>query len=323
MRFALAGLLLTACATSQTPPAQHHATLLVVNQGSQTLSFVDASTLTVTKTIPMSPAPHELVLSPDRRTAYVSLYGNREVVGDRIAVIDVATQQETGRLSLGGKTRPHGMTTRGDHLFVTSETSQSVLRLNRAGEIDWTGDTKARGSHMLALSPDSARIYTGNIGSDSISVIDVASSHSVASKQIAVGKGPEGIALSPDGFELWAAHRGGGGISIIDTRRDEVVATILPAIISARVTFTPDGRKVLLFDGPSNSLVIVDRAMRAEIGRVTLPGGPGGGIVTSDSRTAYVSVYEPFRVARIDLEKREITGSVETGIAPDGMALIE
>jgi YVTN family beta-propeller protein len=322
MRSAIAiFLLFTACATS--PSAPHHPLLLVVNQGSQTLSFVDAATLTVTKSIPMSPAPHELVLSPDRRTAYVSLYGNREVVGDRIAVIDIAAQKETGRLSLNGKTRPHGMATRDDKLYVTSESSQSVVRLDRTGSIDWTGDTSARGSHMLALTADGKRVYTGNIGSDSLSVIDITSSHSVASKQIAVGKGPEGIAMSPDGREVWAAHRGGGGVSVIDTSRDEVVATILPAIVSARVTFTPDGRNVLLFDGPSSSLVIVDRASRTEVGRVVLPGNPGGGIVSADSRTAYVSIYGPFEVAKIDLAKKQITGSVETGIAPDGMALIE
>src|SRR5687767_13515093 len=64
--------------------------LVVVNQGSQTVAFVDPVPMTVTGTIPMSPAPHEAVASADGKFVYVSLYGNQAVVGGEIAVIEVA-----------------------------------------------------------------------------------------------------------------------------------------------------------------------------------------------------------------------------------------
>lgn len=314
-----------ACTTGGvTHPAASAETLLVVNQGSQTLSFVDAATLAVTKSIPMSPAPHELVVSDDGRTAYVSLYGNHEVVGDSIAVIDVASMSERRRFALGGAhKRPHGLAFRDGRLYVTSEATQSIVRVDpETGVIDWTGETGGVGSHMLALAPDGKRVYCGNIGSNSVSVIDIDGARSVASLKIGVGRGPEGIALTPDGRELWAAHRGEGGLSIIDTGTGKVVATILPKIVSARVTFTPDGRKALLYDGADRHVIVIDTATRAEIGRIVLPGPTGGGIVARDSRVAYVSIYEPFRVARIDLDRLTMTGSVETGIAADGMALV-
>ncbi|MEA2491488.1 MAG: hypothetical protein QOH21_3280 [Acidobacteriota bacterium] len=315
-------LLLFGCASA--PPPAAHPLLLVVNQGSKTLSFVDASTLTVLGSIPVSPAPHELAVSEDGRTAYVSLYGDRETVGDSIAVIDVATRRETGRLSLAPHKRPHGLVVRGGQLFATSETSKVAVRLDRTtGAIGWTGNTGAAGSHMIALNADATRLYSGNIGADSVSVIDVGSGTTAnASQEIKVGKGPEGIALTPDGFEVWAAHRGGGGVSVIDTRTGTVVATLLPEVVSARVAISPDGRRVLLFDMPSGSTIVLDRATRKELGRIAMGGMPGGGIIAADNRTAYVSVYQPFSVARIDLEIMKITGNVDTGIAPDGMALV-
>jgi YVTN family beta-propeller protein len=320
LRSLLLPLLLSSCASMTQP---HPLLLLVVNQGSETLSFVDAGSMTVLGTIPMSPAPHELAVSEDGKTAYVSLYGNREVVGDRIAVIDVAGRKESGRLTLAGHTRPHGLVVRGEKLFATSETSQSVLRLDRAtGAIDWTGATGAKGSHMIAVTADASRLYSGNIGSNSVSVIDAGSgATSAASAQIAVGRFPEGIALSPDGKEVWAAHREGGGVSVIDTSTQTVAATLLPDVYSARVAISPDGRRVLLFNMPGRNVVVLDRATRKELGRIALPGMPGGGIIAPDSRTAYVSVYEPFSVTRVDLDAMKITGGVETGIAPDGMVL--
>jgi YVTN family beta-propeller protein len=296
----------------------------VVNQGSQTLSFVDPATMTVRKSIPMSPAPHEITGSADGRTAFVSLYGNREVVGDSIAVIDVASQSESRRFRIEGHVRPHGLAFRDGRLYVTAEKESALLRLDpSSGKVEWSGETKGTGSHMLALMPDGKRIYCGNIGSNDVSLIEISGSNSVATTKIAVGRGPEGIALTPDGSELWAAHRGEGGVSVIDTKTNSVVATLLPEVVSARVAFTPDGRKVLLFDFKSNSVVVVDRATRNEIGRVVLDGPPGGGIVAHDSRIAYVSVYEPFKVSRVDLESFSVTGNVETGIAPDGMVLIK
>lgn len=317
---AVAALFTVHCATTPAAPARD-SQLLVVNQGSQTLSFVDTKTLTVTASIPMVPSPHEVAVSEDGRTAYVSLYGNREVVGDTIAVVDVASHRETGRLTLDGRKRPHGLVVRGDQLFVTSETSKAVLRIDRAsGAIDWVGESGAAGTHMIAVTRDAKRVYSGNIGSSTVSVIDAGAAS--ASKQIAVGKGPEGIAMSPDGREVWSAHRGGGGVSVIDTRTNEVVATILPDVVSARVAISPDSRRVLLFDMPTRNVIVVDRASRKEVGRIAVSGMPGGGIVAADSKTAYITVYEPFSVTRVDLDRLAITGKVETGIAPDGLALI-
>lgn len=293
--------------------------LVVVNQGSQTLSFVDTGTLTVRKSIPMQPAPHEVVLSDDGKLAFVSLYGNHEVAGDSIAVVDVASATEVRRLKV--HKRPHGLAFRDGRLYITAEQDRKLVAVDpESGDVLWSGATGGAGSHMLAVAPDVSRIYCGNIGSNSASILPIGDGEA---KTIAVGAGPEGIDLSPDGKELWVAHRGGGGVSVIDTATQAVVATILPEVVSARVRFTPDGTRVLLFDMAGSALVVVDRATRKETGRVAMPGMPGGGIVSADSRTAYVSVYGPFLVARVDLEKLEISGRVETGIAPDGMALAE
>ncbi len=174
---------------------------------------------------------------------------------------------------------------------------------------------------MLAVSSDEKKLYTGNMKTNDVSAIRIG--EEAAYKTISVGAGPEGIALSPDDRELWAAHRKGGGISIIDTKTDEVVATIAPEIYSARVTFTPDGKRVLLYDMPTNSVVVFDRATRKEVGRATAPDGvPVGGIVSADSKRAYILRYQPDAIVELDLVTMKFGREVETAQMPDGLALV-
>ena len=49
---------------------------------------------------------------------------------------------------------------------------------------------------------------------------------------------------------------------------------------------------------------------------------PLGVFFSVDGKTAYVSAVESDVVLKIDLEKMSVVGRVETGLAPDGLALI-
>lgn len=265
--------------------------------------------------------PHEATASDDRRTAFVSLYG-RGVAGRQLAVVDAATRSEAGRIDLGDYTRPHGLVQRGGKLFATSETRQSVVRVDPVTRaIDWVGRTGQAGTHMLAVSSDAQRVYTGNIQSNTVSVLEVGEANAIAT--IPVGNGPEGIALSPDNLEVWAAHRFGGGTSVIDTRTNAVVATIAPGIFSARVAFTPDGTRGVLFDLPSRNVIVIDTLTRLEIARIKTNGVPTGGIVSADSKTLFLSMLSPDALVKIDLETNQIVASVVTGVAPDGLAFVD
>ena len=101
-----------------------------------------------------------------------------------------------------------------------------------------------------------------------------------------------------------------------------------------RIKFTPDGRYALVSSPTTGELTIFEAATRKEVKRLTIgtppqgqpPAGfaPLGILVAPDGRSAYIAVAnvgkpEPGRVVRIDLEKMEAAGSVETGQAPDGL----
>jgi YVTN family beta-propeller protein len=294
------------------------ALLVVANQGGGSISFVDRSSMNVVKTIEAGLGPHEAAASPDGKRAAITLYG-RQLPSHELLIVDPRQQTIVKRIDLSPSERAHGVTWRRGGIYITLEKENAVARVDPdKGAVTWRASTKGELGHMLAVSGNERKVYTGNMKTNDVSVIRVGEAE--AYKTIPVGAGPEGLALSPDDRELWVAHRKGGGISIIDTTTDTVVATIAPELYSARVTFTPDGKKVLLYDMPTRSVVVFDRATRKEIGRaVPQEGVPVGGVVV-DAKRAYILRYQPDAVVEFDLEQMQFGRAVETAPMPDGIA---
>src|SRR5262249_31712141 len=136
-------------------------------------------------------------------------------------------------------------------LYFTAEANRLIARYDPAADkVDWVLGTGQTTTHMVLVSRDGGRIFTANIGSDSIAMFQRGSNALAWIEDvIPVGKGPEGIDLSPDERELWTAHSRDGGVSVIDTAAKKVVHTIaLGTKRSNRLKFTPDGARVLVSD---------------------------------------------------------------------------
>src|SRR5262249_21938604 len=152
--------------------------------------------------------------------------------------------------------------------------------------------------------PDVKRIFTANIGSDSISIIEPGTNPAVWTQTVVpVGKGPEGLDLSPDGRELWTAHSRDGGVSVIDVAARKVVATIdLKTKRSNRLKFTRDGKQALVSDVEAGEVVVVDATARKETKRLKFGKNPEGILIAPDGVHAYVAVNADNYVAVIDLK---------------------
>jgi YVTN family beta-propeller protein len=273
----------------------------------------------VTGTVAVGRGPHEVIQSPDGRTAYVANYGD-QTANNSLSIVDLASMKETKRVDLGALARPHGIAENGGKIYFTSEASRTIARYDPvADKVDWIAGTGQAATHMIAVAADGKRFYTTNIGSDTVTMIQVGPPTG-GIWQIKVGKQPEAIDLSPDGKELWVGQNGDGHVSIIDAETRAVKETIKVGEVPIRLKFTPDGKRVVVSDAKAGAVVILDAASRREVKRLPMDGTPIGIQMAPDGKRVYIARAQAGKVEAIDLDKLEVVGSVETGKGPDGLA---
>lgn len=305
-------------AQAQTPsPA-----LLVLDKEDNMLSIIDPATAKTVARIPTGEGPHEIVASDDGKMAFVANYGGR-TPGNTISVMDLVALKELRRVDLGALRRPHGIVFAEGKVWFTAEQNRLIARYDpAANQIDWLLGIGQNGTHMLLFSKDRLLLFTSNIGSDSITVLQRGSDPSVwNATQVSVGKGPEGGDISPDGREYWAANSNDGTVSIMDVAAKKVVQTLdVKTGHSNRLKFTRDGKLVLVSDPGNHGLVVVDAASRKEVKRLNVGRQPEGILIAPDGARAYVAVAGEKTVAILDLKTLEVSSRISTGNGPDGMA---
>jgi YVTN family beta-propeller protein len=289
------------------------------------MAIVDPGTLKVVGRVPAGEDPHEVVASDDGQFAYISNYGAFQTPQHTISIADLSAQKALPAVDLNALRAPHGLEFINGKVYFTAEGSKVIGRYDPAThQVDWTLGVGQDRTHMLVVSKDESRIFTANVNSDSISILDRDKSGDASGwieTPIAVGKGPEGFDVSPDEKELWAANSHDGTVSVVDLINRKVVQTIdVHTKRANRVKFTPDGKLVLISDLETGDLVVLDVAGRKELKRLNLGRGVAGILIIPDGSTAYVAVSADGQVAVINLKMLAVTGRITTGKGPDGMA---
>jgi DNA-binding beta-propeller fold protein YncE len=269
--------------------------------------------------VPTGAGPHEVALSSNGAIAVVTDYGGQP--RRTLTVINVPGQRVMRTIDLGQYTAPHGIVfLPGDSLVVvTSEASQHIALVNvMAGQVRSGIGTQGQGSHMVGVTADASRAYTGNIGSHTVSEIDLRTGK--FTRSIPVPQQPEAINVTPDGMEVWVGSNATGVISVIDVATGTVSKAAEGFGWPYRVLFTPDVRTVLLPDLRNEELRFVERETRKELGRISFKGGgPQGIAITPDGRYAFQSLSTESRVAIVDVANRRVVGYVAAGNTPDGV----
>lgn len=311
---------IAALAAAAAPLAAQEGTLVVLNKAAATASLIDIASGRTVATLPTGTGPHEMLVTRDGRWAVGADYGAR-VGGNTLTLIDIPGKRVAKTIDLGSYTRPHGLAfLPGDSLLaVTSETTQNVVVVRiPSGEVAYTVATEQSTSHMVTMPIDGSAMYTSNIRSNTVSGLSPNGMEEARIYQVPTQ--PEGIGVTPSGDEVWVGSNDQGIVSVLDPESGQIIGRIDGFGFPYRVAFTPDERVAIVPDPENNRVRFFDRATRAELGAVELPGAsPQGVVLTPDGKTLYVSLNAENQVAEIDIASRSLTRKLATGAAPDGI----
>ncbi len=309
--------------------------LLILSKSERTVSIVDPSKLKVIARAPVGPDPHEVVASSDGRFAYVSNYGSGAY--NTLAVIDLVAQKALPSVDLGALRGPHGLMFVGGKVWFTAEAAKAIGSYDPATkQIDWVLGTGQNRTHMVFVSDDLKRIVTANVSSGSMSIIEQVVRTGPGPRGpgsggppqtdwdqtvVPVGRGPEGFDVSPGGKEIWVANSADGTVSILDPAQKKVTQTLNAEVRGAnRLKFALDGKLVFISTLGGPDVTILDAATRQVVKRVKVGRGAAGIQMDPDGSRVFVACTPDDYVAIIDLKSLEVTGHLDAGKQPDGMA---
>ena len=325
--------------------------LLVLEKEQNTLVVVDPASLSIVARVPVGNNPHEVAVSDDGKTAYISNYGQ----GNTISRVDLVTQKPLPAIDLGALRAPHGLEFVAGKLYFTAEGAKVVARYDPlTAKIDWVIGTGQDRTHMVIVTKDQKTVLTSNVSSGTVSFIEqgvpapgrgradtgarggpggangrggapgrggpgVAQDWEVTN--IAVGHGAEGFELTPDGKQLWVANAGDHTISVVDVASKRVVEELPSTGNANRLKITLDGKYAFVSDlGGKGDVLVIDVASRKPYKTIATGASSEGLLMSPDGSHVYTTLNDKDSVAVIDLKTFAITGQLRTGRGPDGLA---
>lgn len=310
-------------------------TLVAVSKAEHTLSIVDAASLKVITKIPAGPNTHEVVVSENGKTAYISNPGNSDM--HEINVIDLEHRKKLDNIDTTPFLGPHGLQLKGNYLWFTSQGSKAVARYNVVTEkMDWSMGTGQDVTHMLYVHSSMEEFYTTNVQSGTVSLFTHkllppnvpptgklppnAKPHWDWEQQLVNAKqGVEGFDVSNDEKELWAVAPD-GTITIIDLLSKSNIATLETGIKGAhRLQFTPDGLSVIVVSVATGEVVKFDAESHNIIGKTIIAQG-GEMLMDEVENRLFIACPIDGYIAVLDIATLKEINRIDVGGRPDGMA---
>jgi DNA-binding beta-propeller fold protein YncE len=269
-------------------------TVLIVQEGPGKVVVFSAADAGRRTAIPVGSKPHEIEVTPDGRTAYVSNFGLLEgnhkagIPGTSISVLDVAGRMERTRFRLPpGSTAPHGLKLRPPHhreLFTNAEEGSEAMIVFDAdsGAVLRTFPLPP-GVHNFVFNADGSALFAFTMQGE-VCRMDAVSGRLVA--RVRTGS-PRGLAWTAGSPRLIVS--GKNEILLLDPER-LLIEKRIDNLGVGQIFYpaaTPDGRRILAPAVLDGVVLVIDAAtgrveQRIETGSPLL-------IAIPDSKHAWVA----------------------------------
>ena len=243
----------------------------VGNNSGNDISAIDTASSTVVATIPLPSSPYGLKFTPDGTSVYVATGASQSVL-----VIDTTSQSVVATVPVAGN--PTGvsmaLTSNGTFAYVSSNSSPGTVSVIAVGASPTVVQTINVGDfpHSVVVAPNSSLAYVANGGSNTVSVISVATNTVTAT--IPAGTNPFAVTFTPDSSTAYVANVGSNTISVVDTATSSVLSTVGGFDEPHVLAHTPDGSSIYVTNFGNGTVSVIATASNTITGTVAVGNGP-------------------------------------------------
>ncbi|HKO93347.1 MAG TPA: beta-propeller fold lactonase family protein, partial [Polyangiaceae bacterium] len=270
--------------------------VLVSNEVSNDISFIDSASDSVIRSVPVGKRPRGMKVSPDGRKLYVALSGSARGGPN----VDESTLPPPDRTA--------------DGIGVVDLESTSLLTRLSSGNDPETIDSSPDGRVLAVANEDSAQVR----------LLDSDTGQALA--DIAVGLEPEGVRFRPDGRYVYVTAEASDRIDVISVEERRVIATIATGHRPRNIVFSPDSDRAYVaceFDARIDVLDAREHRAFTSVAIDELPRAlPMGMALDQADHRLYVTLGREGGVAVIDTRSLRLVQRIpDVGARPWGIAL--
>lgn len=297
-------------------------TVVAVEVQGARVGFYDSNTGAKLGSVAVGFKPHELVISADGKTAYVTNFGVEDydhrvgTAGNSISVIDIPRMREKYKLSTENLTTPDGaaVSGKGPHGIKLRPTKEAELFVNTeiGGDLMFVYDTKKRflkrsfaipaGAHNFVFSPDGKFIYLF-AGTNGVFKINPDTGKTLAEMKLATPV--RGLHYTTDNRYIIAA--GNNEVALLNPE-NLTVERRFENLGVGQILYpkpTPDGKYILLPAVNDSLLAVLEIGSGKIVQRLKVGNAPIAVAISPDGKTAYISSHTDTFFDSINLETFE------------------
>jgi len=317
----------------------------VANRGSNTVSVIDLSQLTIAATIEVKQHPYGVVVATGGDFVFVANSGS-----DSISVIETATLQVVTTLPV--RDRPGGLAVTADRLYVTHLLTGLVSVIDvtglpdavpYCGPLDFDADGQITVVEIMQVASrwscrcgdecyDPRYDIDDNCDIDIVDIMLVAALWGPACPVISTGSTSnlaQAIVLDPTEAHAYLPHiksNSSNPAPLFDTSIFPVVSVIdlttnlhlpsqrisldtvdIPVNMPFDAAFTPDGAELWVLNAGSNDISVIDTTLRIGVDHIVVGANPRGIVLSPDGGAAYVNNTLDGTVSVIDTTTAAVT----------------
>jgi YVTN family beta-propeller protein len=252
----------------------------ITNEAEHTLDVVDARTLAITHHIPLSGRPNNLAIGRDGSRVYVAIVAAPGAVD----VIDTRAMKRAQSIATRGGIHNTFVTPDGRHVVAGSIAGRNLTVIDTATDepiwsLDFDNGVRPIGFEQNT-DGSTRRMFVQITNFHGFYIVDFEERREVGRVTLPElpkeqqnwdtlqGSPAHGIGVAPDGKTLWVCSKVNHAVYGYAMPGLELLGGVEVGHHPDWLTFTPDSKSVYVANAGSNSVSVVDIALRKEVARI-------------------------------------------------------